>query len=86
MDFISSKVMDCCWFSCVVVAYLCKDAAALDLDDGARKADTADHCAASNSSSSRDRDIMGIIVFGNNISERRRGMAMQAKTSSSGMF
>ena len=61
-----------CWFSCVVVAYLCVDAAALDMEDGARKADTADRCATSDSSSSsRGRDILGIIVFGNNISERR---------------
>ena len=59
MDFISSKVMDCCWFSCVVVAYLCVDAATLDLDDGARKADTAD--SSTDSSSSRGRDIVGII-------------------------
>lgn len=58
------------------------------MDDGARKADTADHCAASSSSSSRDRDIMGIIVFGNNISERSRGINgyEQAKTCPSGMF
>ena len=70
MDFISSKVMDCCWFSCVVVKYLCVNAAALDLDDGARrKADTADRCATpdSSSSSSRGRDILGIIELGNNI-------------------
>ncbi len=60
------------------------------MDDGARKADTADHCAApSNSStSSRDRDVLGIIVFGNNISERSRGINgyEQAKTCPSGMF
>ena len=54
----------------MVVAYLCVDAAAaLDLDDGARrKADTADRCATpDSSSSSRGRDILGIIELGNDI-------------------
>ena len=47
IDFISSKVMDRCWFSLVVVANLFEDVGATDL--GARKADAADSTPAADS-------------------------------------